>query len=209
MAFGQAAGVRLTVSSWERLFDSWRPCAGGRGGRCVLPRVLLQAERRQAAQEQPHALPQPQVRVLAWQQACCPSLLLWDCPPLLLQAPLHLLLVRCVPAHTAHLELQQAPWRLQQHKPSCLNVCRDYFAIWEGTEVQQADGRYARYELVSCKCVDTYVRLKGNQNQICWKWRKVPPQSQAVLCWVLRRLGCESCVTDCGSVRSQALACIP
>ena len=39
--------------------------------------------------------------------------------------------------------------------------------------MRQADGRYARYELVSCKCVDTYVRLKGNQNQICWKWRKV------------------------------------
>lgn len=52
-------------------------------------------------------------------------------------------------------------------------MCRDYFAIWEGSEVRQADGRYARYELVSCRCVDTYVRLKGNQNQICWKWRKV------------------------------------
>ena len=37
----------------------------------------------------------------------------------------------------------------------------------------EPDGRYSHFELVSCKCVDTYVRVKQNQNQICWKWRKV------------------------------------
>lgn len=37
----------------------------------------------------------------------------------------------------------------------------------------QADGRYAHFELVYCKCVDTYVRVKQNQNQVCWKWVKV------------------------------------
>jgi SAM-dependent methyltransferase len=28
-----------------------------------------------------------------------------------------------------------------------------------------------------CKCVDTYVTVKRNQNQICWRWRKVTRSS--------------------------------
>ncbi|KAK9826761.1 hypothetical protein WJX81_007185 [Elliptochloris bilobata] len=50
---------------------------------------------------------------------------------------------------------------------------REYFAIFDAAMVSEADGRRARFELVSCKCVDTYVRVKHNQNQVCWKWRKV------------------------------------
>lgn len=37
----------------------------------------------------------------------------------------------------------------------------------------QPDGRVAHFELVLCKSVDTYVRVKQNQNQVVWKWRKV------------------------------------
>ena len=43
----------------------------------------------------------------------------------------------------------------------------------DALEQQEADGRYSHFELISCKCVDTYVRVKKNQSQICWKWRKV------------------------------------
>lgn len=43
----------------------------------------------------------------------------------------------------------------------------------DALEHEEADGRFSHWELVSCKCVDTYVRVKKNQNQICWKWRKV------------------------------------
>lgn len=50
---------------------------------------------------------------------------------------------------------------------------RNYFSIFDSTEVEVAPGKFASYDLVSCKCVDTYVRVKKNQNQICWKWRKV------------------------------------
>lgn len=39
--------------------------------------------------------------------------------------------------------------------------------------VLQPDGRVAHFELVLCKSVDTYVRVKQNQNQVVWKWRKV------------------------------------
>ncbi len=42
-------------------------------------------------------------------------------------------------------------------------------------QVDVGGGNFASYELVSCKCVDTYVRVKKNQNQICWKWCKVRP----------------------------------
>jgi len=52
-------------------------------------------------------------------------------------------------------------------------------------QVSQPHGRFAHFELVSCKCVDTYVRVKKNQNQICWKLRKVHPLSltAAVQTW--------------------------
>ena len=70
---------------------------------------------------------------------------------------------------------KQSGDKQRKSNPTHYRNPRNYFAIWEATEIEQPDGRFARYELVSCKCVDTYVRLKGNQNQICWKWRKVPP----------------------------------
>jgi hypothetical protein len=42
----------------------------------------------------------------------------------------------------------------------------------------QPDGRVAHFELVLCKSVDTYVRVKQNQNQVVWKWKKVSGQRQ-------------------------------
>eukprot|EP00775_Hariotina_reticulata_P003093 gene3093-3372_t len=50
---------------------------------------------------------------------------------------------------------------------------RDYFAIFDKAELLSADGSSsAHLELVCCKCVDTYVTVKKNQNQICWKFQK-------------------------------------
>ena len=43
---------------------------------------------------------------------------------------------------------------------------RAYFGILDSVEAQEDDGRWAHFELQSCKCVDTYVRLKRNQNQV-------------------------------------------
>lgn len=34
-------------------------------------------------------------------------------------------------------------------------------------------GSSEHFELICCKCVDTYVTVKRNQNQICWKFKKV------------------------------------
>lgn len=58
---------------------------------------------------------------------------------------------------------------------------RDYFALFDGAEVRLDDveggddgtATWAHWELVACRCVEAYVRLKANQNQLCWKWRKV------------------------------------
>lgn len=51
---------------------------------------------------------------------------------------------------------------------------RDYFAIFDRAELPSPDGgSSAHLELVCCKCVDTYVTVKKNQNQICWKFTKV------------------------------------
>lgn len=63
------------------------------------------------------------------------------------------------------------------HSSLCFHVCRnprDYFAIFDKAEVVSADGSSSEhFELINCKCVDTYVTVKKNQNQICWKFRKV------------------------------------
>lgn len=51
---------------------------------------------------------------------------------------------------------------------------REYFKLFDDARGTAADGTTrVRFELVTCRCVDTYVRLKQNQNQLCWKWKVV------------------------------------
>ena len=51
---------------------------------------------------------------------------------------------------------------------------REYFRLFDDARGVAADGvTKVKFELVTCRCVDTYVRLKQNQNQLCWKWRVV------------------------------------
>jgi phosphoethanolamine N-methyltransferase len=46
--------------------------------------------------------------------------------------------------------------------------------MFDGAEVVAADRASSSHlQLVCCKCVDTYVTVKKNQNQICWKFQKV------------------------------------
>lgn len=59
------------------------------------------------------------------------------------------------------------------NNPTHYRSPKDYFAVVDSLENKEADGRYSHFELISCKCVDTYVRVKKNQSQICWKWKKV------------------------------------
>jgi phosphoethanolamine N-methyltransferase len=68
---------------------------------------------------------------------------------------------------------RQSGDRARATNPTHYRDPRAYFALFDGVEVAEPGGGYAHYELVSCRCVDTYVRLKQNQNQLCWKWKKV------------------------------------
>ena len=62
----------------------------------------------------------------------------------------------------------------------------DMPVVWIASQVTQPRGRFAHFELVSCKCVDTYVRVKKNQNQICWKLRKVRAVHDHLYRWQVR-----------------------
>jgi hypothetical protein len=69
---------------------------------------------------------------------------------------------------------------------------RDYFAIFDKAELVSADGSSSEhFQLINCKCVDTYVTVKKNQNQICWKFRKVRASLEG------RRLQADFRVHDC------------
>ncbi|GAQ87277.1 Phosphoethanolamine N-Methyltransferase [Klebsormidium nitens] len=48
-----------------------------------------------------------------------------------------------------------------------------YNQIFAELRVAEADGSFSELQLVDCKCVDTYVTYKKNQNQVCWLWQKV------------------------------------
>lgn len=68
---------------------------------------------------------------------------------------------------------RQSGDRARKNNPTHYRNPREYFKIFDSVTLEQPDGRIAHLELVCCKSVDTYVRVKQNQNQVCWKWRKV------------------------------------
>ncbi|GAB4815755.1 hypothetical protein N2152v2_002801, partial [Parachlorella kessleri] len=68
---------------------------------------------------------------------------------------------------------RQSGDKKRANNPTHYRNPREYFRIFDDVEIQQEDGRFAHFELVYCKCVDTYVRVKQNQNQVCWKFCKV------------------------------------
>ena len=68
---------------------------------------------------------------------------------------------------------RQSGDRARGANPTHYRNPREYFRIFDAAQAALPDGRVARLELVCCKCVDTYVRVKQNQNQVCWKWRRV------------------------------------
>lgn len=68
---------------------------------------------------------------------------------------------------------RQSGDKARKNNPTHYRNPREYFAIFDSVQQTLPDGRVAHLELVCCKSVDTYVRVKQNQNQVCWKWRKV------------------------------------
>lgn len=68
---------------------------------------------------------------------------------------------------------RQSGDKARKKNPTHYRNPREYFAIFDSVQQVLPDGRVAHLELVCCKSVDTYVRVKQNQNQVCWKWHKV------------------------------------
>lgn len=68
---------------------------------------------------------------------------------------------------------RQSGDKKRANNPTHYRNPREYFRVFDCVSNTLPDGRVAHFELISCKCVDTYVRVKHNQNQVCWKWRKV------------------------------------
>lgn len=68
---------------------------------------------------------------------------------------------------------RQSGDKSRKNNPTHYRNPREYFRIFDGAREVQKDGKVAHFELTLCKSIDTYVRVKQNQNQVCWKWRKV------------------------------------
>mmetsp|Transcript_16946 Transcript_16946/g.42532 ORF Transcript_16946/g.42532 Transcript_16946/m.42532 type:complete len:492 (-) Transcript_16946:154-1629(-) len=68
---------------------------------------------------------------------------------------------------------QQSGDRKRKKNPTQYRKPQDYFALFDGAEATMADGRIACFKLEFCKSLDSYVELKHNQNQLCWKLTKV------------------------------------
>lgn len=74
---------------------------------------------------------------------------------------------------------RQSGDKARANNPTHYRNPRHYFDVFDNVREVLPDGRVAHFELVLCKSVDTYVRVKQNQNQVCWKWRKVVSEATA------------------------------
>lgn len=74
-------------------------------------------------------------------------------------------LVRCGPRRWPPTKSTQTA--LCNIATACRNP-REYFRMYDSAAAVEADGRHSHFELCFCKCIDTYVRVKRNQNQIWW-----------------------------------------
>ncbi len=91
-----------------------------------------------------------------------------------------------VPASDSH------PCSLRHRNP------RDYFKLFDSAQLSNADGSTSHFELDVCKCVDTYVKVKRNQNQICWRWTKVGLGDRMYACKVCN---CSWSTAECTSMQ--------
>lgn len=94
---------------------------------------------------------------------------------------------------------RQSGDRARKANPTHYRNPREYFRIFDGAEVAAGAGKASWLELVTCKCIDTYVRVKHNQNQICWKWRKVGG-CWADGCWAAAEVDCRRRRAACAGI---------
>uniref|UniRef100_A0A6U9RMU1 phosphoethanolamine N-methyltransferase n=1 Tax=Picocystis salinarum TaxID=88271 RepID=A0A6U9RMU1_9CHLO len=66
---------------------------------------------------------------------------------------------------------QQSGDKKRQENPTHYRNPREYIQIFEDAQARATDGKLSQYRLESVHCVDTYVKYKKNQNQLCFSWR--------------------------------------
>lgn len=53
-----------------------------------------------------------------------------------------------------------------------------YTQAFKNLQVPDENGKFWQLELEKFCCVNTYVRIKQSQNQVCWLWKKVPVEEK-------------------------------
>ena len=74
---------------------------------------------------------------------------------------------------------RQSGDKSRSNNPTHYRNPRQYFEIFDKTKIEREDGGYDYFELIVCKSIDTYAKVKQNQNQVCWKWRKTSAPGKA------------------------------
>ena len=72
---------------------------------------------------------------------------------------------------------RQSGDKSRSNNPTHYRNPRQYFDIFDKTKIERDDGGHDYFELIVCKSIDTYAKVKQNQNQVCWKWRKTSTSS--------------------------------
>ena len=74
---------------------------------------------------------------------------------------------------------RQSGDKSRSNNPTHYRNPRHYFEVFDNTKIERPDGGHDYFELIVCKSIDTYAKVKQNQNQVCWKWRKTSAPGKA------------------------------
>eukprot|EP00193_Tetraselmis_chui_P011354 CAMPEP_0177775812 /NCGR_PEP_ID=MMETSP0491_2-20121128/14337_1 /TAXON_ID=63592 /ORGANISM="Tetraselmis chuii, Strain PLY429" /LENGTH=522 /DNA_ID=CAMNT_0019294477 /DNA_START=141 /DNA_END=1710 /DNA_ORIENTATION=- len=68
---------------------------------------------------------------------------------------------------------QQSGDRKRKKNPTQYRKPQEYFALFDAAEATLSDGKIGSFKFEFCRSIDSYVKLKHNQYQLCWKLTKV------------------------------------
>lgn len=68
---------------------------------------------------------------------------------------------------------RQSGDKARKYNPTHYRSPADYFRMLEEVSTEVSPGRWACYEMDFCRSVESYVKVKGNQNQLAFRMRKV------------------------------------
>ncbi|CAN4100295.1 unnamed protein product [Withania somnifera] len=60
-----------------------------------------------------------------------------------------------------------------KNNPTHYRDTRFYMKVFQECNLREDSGKSYELSLMGYKCIETYVKIKRNQNEICWIWQKV------------------------------------